>query len=228
MTPGKGINKLTSPYGPRSFDGFHYGQDLVITGPARAIWDCSKVETVAGYNGGRGNTAYLYYSPSLRVLYQHLASILVKPGQKVKQGQEVGIMGYSGYCIPAGPAGAHLHIEVQKLSGGRWRPIDPTPYTEVPNVKGTHKGNDKLDTAPAGAQEAPLAPEAPLYKLNVGPASAGDVATLRQMAETLRVGFESLPQGGNLSLLTLGPVSTGDKHSLLRLADTLNLPAGVA
>lgn len=39
----------------------------------------------------------------------HLQNALVTVGQKVTKGQKIGIMGYTGYTIPKGPAGRHLH-----------------------------------------------------------------------------------------------------------------------
>jgi murein DD-endopeptidase MepM/ murein hydrolase activator NlpD len=39
----------------------------------------------------------------------HLDSYSVKVGQVVKEGQEIGRMGYTGYTIPAGKNGTHTH-----------------------------------------------------------------------------------------------------------------------
>ena len=222
MTPGKGTNRITSPYGWRTINGkreFHNGQDSVITGPARAIWDCIKVELVSGYNGGRGNTAYLYYSNTLRVLYQHLAKFLVKSGQKVKQGADVGIMGNTGYSF-----GAHLHAEVQVLRGGRWTPINPAQYTEVPNVVGSHKGNDNLDRKGEPSTLPDPAPIAPLSILTIGPASPGDKNTIESMAKKLLLPVSVVDNGNNLATLTIGPASTGDRLTLTHAAEKLLLP----
>ncbi len=45
--------------------------------------------------------------------YGHLSKILVTAGQDVSQGQIIGYTGHTGYTIPAGPAGCHLHFEVR-------------------------------------------------------------------------------------------------------------------
>lgn len=39
----------------------------------------------------------------------HLNTIAVRIGQTVREGEQVGAMGYSGKTIPAGPAGTHVH-----------------------------------------------------------------------------------------------------------------------
>ena len=47
----------------------------------------------------------------------HLSKSLVKVGQTVKQGQPIAVMGYTGYTIPAGAAGAHLHYYILTPNG---------------------------------------------------------------------------------------------------------------
>lgn len=44
----------------------------------------------------------------------HLERALVSVGQQVQEGQPIGIMGYTGLTIPAGPNGRHLHWVIQK------------------------------------------------------------------------------------------------------------------
>ena len=39
----------------------------------------------------------------------HLESADVKAGDKIRRGQVLGVMGYTGYTIPMGPNGRHLH-----------------------------------------------------------------------------------------------------------------------
>ncbi|MBU0476443.1 M23 family metallopeptidase, partial [Patescibacteria group bacterium] len=46
-------------------------------------------------------------------LYSHLQSISVKAGEKVSQGQGIGLIGHTGQTIPSGPQGCHLHFEVR-------------------------------------------------------------------------------------------------------------------
>ena len=66
-----------------------------------------------GYSKTLGNYVRILHLNGVVTLYGHLQNILVSSGQEVSQGQTIGLMGYSGYTIPAGPAGCHLHFEVR-------------------------------------------------------------------------------------------------------------------
>ena len=48
--------------------------------------------------------------------FAHTERSLVKPGQSVRRGQPLAIMGHTGYTIPAGPAGAHCHWWIMRNS----------------------------------------------------------------------------------------------------------------
>jgi len=58
----------------------------------------------------------------------HLERSLVSTGQRVVAGQAVAIMGYTGYTIPSGAGGRHLHSWLQKPNGQYVYP--PSAYTE--------------------------------------------------------------------------------------------------
>lgn len=47
----------------------------------------------------------------------HLERSLVSVGQQVTEGQPIAVMGYTGYTIPKGPAGRHLHTYVLTPKG---------------------------------------------------------------------------------------------------------------
>lgn len=51
----------------------------------------------------------------------HAAEIIVTQGQQVKAGEVLGQVGFSGLCIPRGPAGAHLHLAMWR-DGERIKP----------------------------------------------------------------------------------------------------------
>jgi len=51
----------------------------------------------------------------------HAADIVVAQGQQVQAGEVLGHVGFSGLCIPAGPAGAHPHLAMWR-DGERMKP----------------------------------------------------------------------------------------------------------
>jgi septal ring factor EnvC (AmiA/AmiB activator) len=69
--------------------------------------------TAYGPSGRCGNRLELTAGPN-RHGFCHLEKPLVRVGQKVKRGQSIGIMGYTGYTRPAGPAGSHLHHVINR------------------------------------------------------------------------------------------------------------------
>jgi hypothetical protein len=68
---------------------------------------------------------------------------LVKPGDQVLVGQLVMHSGWTGHVIPAGPAGAHLHVQIRLASGvnvcpqdwldALWRGSPPPDPTSLPS-----------------------------------------------------------------------------------------------
>ncbi|SIT87095.1 Murein DD-endopeptidase MepM and murein hydrolase activator NlpD, contain LysM domain [Edaphobacillus lindanitolerans] len=63
----------------------------------------------AGPLGGLGNRIEIDHGNGYTTLYGHLASIGVKPGQKLEKGAKIGVMGSTGHST-----GLHLHFEVKK------------------------------------------------------------------------------------------------------------------
>lgn len=66
-----------------------------------------------GYTSIGGRYVRILHSNGVVTYYGHMSTILVRPGERVLQGQIVGYTGYSGYTIPSGPAGCHVHFEVR-------------------------------------------------------------------------------------------------------------------
>lgn len=62
----------------------------------------------AGWGGGYGNKIDIDHGFNYVTRYAHLSEIDVKPGQNVKRGQKIGLVGNTGKST-----GPHLHYEVR-------------------------------------------------------------------------------------------------------------------
>lgn len=84
----------------------HLGVDFgAPTGtPVRAVAD--GVVEVAGPSGGHGNFVRLDHEGPYETSYSHLSAILVRRGQKVRQGEVIGRVGATGLAT-----GPHLHYQ---------------------------------------------------------------------------------------------------------------------
>ena len=76
-----------------------------IFAPAMGVVQKAKM---GGWNGGAGNYVTILHPEGVVTMYAHLQTIFVKPGEKVSQGQTIGLMGTTGNST-----GCHLHFEVR-------------------------------------------------------------------------------------------------------------------
>jgi len=114
---------LSSLYGWRNdpFTGvlrFHAAIDIAApTGtPIKAALD-GKVSS-EGYNGTYGNFIILSHDGGYQTLYAHLSAFSVSKGVRVSQGQQIGLVGSTGYST-----GPHVHFGVYK-NGRSMNPLD--------------------------------------------------------------------------------------------------------
>lgn len=106
---------ITSTFGHREnpFGGenveTHKGLDIrgPIGSPVKAMAK-GEVE-FAGLRGGFGNCIMLKHGNGFETLYGHLSKILVRVGQKIDIGQQIGLIGSTGRST-----GPHLHYEIHK------------------------------------------------------------------------------------------------------------------
>ena len=84
----------------------HLGVDYAAaTGtPARTVAD--GVVSFAGVQNGYGNVVFVQHSAGQSTVYAHLSKLLVKVGEKIRQGQAIGLTGATGWAT-----GPHLHFE---------------------------------------------------------------------------------------------------------------------
>ncbi len=135
--PAHGVG-IAQPFGPSpypfepAFGGyphFHTGIDLggpfgtPIVAAADGVVVSAEVST-AGY----GNHVIIAHAGGLLTLYGHLEAMLVKPGDAVKAGQPIGLLGSTGNST-----GPHCHFEV-RVNG---TPVDPRPFLPALPINAT-------------------------------------------------------------------------------------------
>jgi hypothetical protein len=108
----------------------------------RAIADGKVVHTnvVPGYSN-YGNYIVIehrwagsnYYS-----LYGHLRSIAARPGESVRRGQRIAVMGYTG--VGLNQERAHLHLELNLMLSHRFEAWHDTFFKNDPNHNGIYNG----------------------------------------------------------------------------------------
>ncbi|MET3575896.1 peptidoglycan DD-metalloendopeptidase family protein [Bhargavaea ullalensis] len=87
----------------------HNGIDIARPSGRTIVAADSGTVKAAGPLGGFGNRIEIDHGNGYTTLYAHLASIGVKPGQKLEKGAQIGVMGSTGHST-----GLHLHFEVRK------------------------------------------------------------------------------------------------------------------
>lgn len=168
MTPFKGTNRVTSPFGYRTItingkkaSEHHNGIDVVCTkypgeSVSSDVWDFREVtggtvvEVSTGWNSGRGTLVKVQTAPGVIEIYQHNAANYVKVGQVVPQGTVLARAGATGNVT-----GVHLHFEVQ-VNG---KAVEPSAWLGLPNAAGTYSGNDTKDVAAGDEQPAEVDPD---------------------------------------------------------------------
>ncbi len=120
--PTKGI--ITSGFGMRRdpFTGlreFHYGLDIAtqLGNPVIATADGTVIE--ARFRKDYGNYIIILHDYGYKTVYAHLKKILVKPGQRVKRGKIIGLVGSTGKSTAP-----HLHYEVRLAN----KPVNPLEF----------------------------------------------------------------------------------------------------
>ncbi|KAB7646450.1 M23 family metallopeptidase [Polymorphobacter fuscus] len=119
--------RYTSGFGVRydPFNGgaaMHAGTDMAGAQGEPIYAAASGMVRQAGRANGYGNLVELSHGKGIDTRYGHLSAILVKPGERVVQGQLIGRMGSTGRST-----GTHLHYEV-RIDG---RAVNPRPFLEA-------------------------------------------------------------------------------------------------
>jgi len=108
---------ISSLYGQRTdpFDGNlanHNGIDFAGAPGTQVLAVADGIVSQAGVDGGYGRMVEITHGNGYATRYAHNAKLLVKPGQTVKRGDPIALMGSTGRST-----GTHVHFEV--LRDGR-------------------------------------------------------------------------------------------------------------
>lgn len=113
------------------YGGYHY-----TTNGAKIYAVASGTVTAATFNSISGNYMMIDHGSGISTLYAHCKTLYVSVGQKVVQGQVIGLVGNTGSAVYPRPsssnpvAGSHLHFEM-RLNGSR---VNPEKYLPSPLV----------------------------------------------------------------------------------------------
>jgi murein DD-endopeptidase MepM/ murein hydrolase activator NlpD len=106
----------------------HLGVDYgAVTGtPVRTVAD--GVVDFAGVQGGYGNVVIVKHGGNTTTVYAHLSRVNVRNGQRVQQGDNIGLVGATGWAT-----GPHLHFEF-RVNGAHKDPMTIARQAEATPV----------------------------------------------------------------------------------------------
>ncbi|SHK44731.1 M23 family metallopeptidase [Thermocrinis minervae] len=101
---------------------FHSGIDIEAPYGAPVVATAEGIVRHAGWLGQYGKAVIIDHPTGYSTLYGHLSEVLVKVGQRVKGGEEIGRVGSTGRST-----GPHLHYEVTR--NGKY--LDPLDFVSM-------------------------------------------------------------------------------------------------
>jgi murein DD-endopeptidase MepM/ murein hydrolase activator NlpD len=119
--------KTTGPFGKRvdPFNGrwaIHPGVDLAGPADSKIFATSDGIVISAGHRPAYGNMVDIDHGFGIVTRYAHMSKIVVKVGDRVNKGQQVGVQGSTGRST-----GAHLHYEVRIND----RPVNPVKFLQA-------------------------------------------------------------------------------------------------
>ncbi|MBQ3906382.1 MAG: M23 family metallopeptidase [Lachnospiraceae bacterium] len=98
---------------------YHQGIDWATPTGTSVMASCGGTVSKAGWASGYGYCVFIDHEDGRQTRYGHLSKVLVKVGQKVRQGEKIALSGNTGVST-----GAHLHFEM-RINGNA---VDPLKY----------------------------------------------------------------------------------------------------
>ena len=122
LSPTEGF--ISSQFGGRlnpfsNLPDFHEGIDISGDYGTPILATAQGKVKMAQYYGSFGLAVEIEHDNGMSTLFAHLAKTYVKPGDEVRRGQKIALMGNSGMST-----GPHLHYEVRINQ----QPVNPRPY----------------------------------------------------------------------------------------------------
>ena len=116
--PVKGI---VSQHFSSGGSGRHDGIDILAEPNALVASAAKGVVTEAGWDQDLGRYVRVNHDFGMETVYGHLSRAFVRPGDQVRKGSALGLVGNTGRSL-----GPHLHFEI--IFKGK--PVDPLPYLQ--------------------------------------------------------------------------------------------------
>ena len=113
---------VTARFGEWRGSHRHKGIDIGMLKTLRLRAVSAAVVKKTGYApgySGYGKIVLLDLPGPYTALYAHLSNVAVRPGQRLRKGQRLGLAGCTGSC-----SGTHLHFEVEKAGA----PVNPLRF----------------------------------------------------------------------------------------------------
>ncbi len=110
----------------------HLGTDYAAPTGTAILAVASGRVTESSRNSGNGNYVAIEHANGYRTMYLHMSKRLVKPGQRVEQGQKIGLVGATG--LASGP-----HLDIRISQNGKWLNWERMPAARTVTLNAAQK-----------------------------------------------------------------------------------------
>ena len=122
---------ISAHYGQYPSGGEHHGVDICVRGGTEGKNVVAAADgTVISYgfnHWSMGNYMIIDHGNGLFTAYYHMQKLYAEKGDRVKQGQVIGLAGHTGNTT-----GPHLHFEVRISRGGTITRMNPLKFVSLP------------------------------------------------------------------------------------------------
>lgn len=123
---------ISAQYGQYPSGGAHHGMDICVRGGSEGknvVASADGVVISYGFNHwSMGNYIIIDHGYGLFTAYYHMQKLFVEKGDRVTQGQVIGLVGHTGNTT-----GPHLHFEVRISRNGTITRVNPLKFVTMPS-----------------------------------------------------------------------------------------------